>query len=187
MLTKLSLSASAEARAAADAPGSSLTSPHMLPPPSVATATAVEQAATSGPLVKLQQTATRISSARGASQAPHPTAVGLTTAAVTGPATAAASEPHEEAAPAVAASVKAEGDTPAAVTGTSDIQHTSGLGGEGGMLGGEGGGLASADHRQQQADAVVTAGGQAGSGAKQPGAAGKSVDSSLTSPGSFSA
>ena len=184
MLTRLSLSASAEARAAGDVPGSSPTSPHMLPPPSVATATAVEQAATSEPLVKLQQRATRISSATAASQAPQTTAVGLTTAAqytaVTGPATAAASELHQETAQAAAAPVSSEGDTPAAVTSTSDAQKTSGWGGEGGVL-------ASADQRQQQIDAVATAVGQAGSGAEQPGASEKSVESSLTSPGSFSA
>ena len=163
MLTRLSLSASAAARAAANAPGSPPTSSHMSPPPPAATATAVEQVATSGPLVKLQQTATRIGSGTAASLAPQPAAVGLTSAAqhisVTDPATAAASELcDEETAPAAAASVSSEGNTPAAV-----------------------------DQRPQQADAVATAVGQVNSGAEQPAAAAKSVDSSLTSPGSFSA
>ena len=96
------------------------------------------------------------------------------------PAAAAASEPHERTASAAAASVSSEGNIPAAVTGTSDVQHSSGLGGKGLVL-------ASADQRQQQADAGTTAVGQASSSAEQPEAAGKSVESSLTSPGSFSA
>ena len=180
MLTRMSLSASAETRAAANPPASTPTSHPTIPPSPVASVTAVEQAATSGPLVKLQRTATTISPATAAVQAPQPTAAGLTTAAqhtpVTDPATAAAPEPHEGTAPAAAALVSSQRNTPAAVTTTSDVQHSSGLGCEGGDL-------VSAD-KKQQADAGTTAVGQANRGAEQPG---KPVDSSLTSPGSFSA
>lgn len=197
MLTRLSLSASAEATAAANAPASTPTSPHLSPPPSAAAATAVEPAATSGALVKLQKTAVRIGSvAPAATQAPQSqaTAVGLTTAAqrtpVTEPATAAASAPHLDSASAAAASLSSEGTAPAAVAGGNEFQHNSGLEGRGAggdQSGAQWGVTASADPRQQQADAVATAVGQSDSGAKQTEAAGSSVDSSLTSPGSFSA
>lgn len=95
---------------------------------------------------------------------------------VTDPPTAKASEllPEE----AALAAVGTEGRSPADVAGRSD---SSGLAMQEGAMG-------SADERQQQADAAATSAGQAGTSSQPEAPAGaKSVDSSLTSPGSFSA
>lgn len=165
MLTKVSLSASSEARAATQATdtGSPQATAQGLSMPPPVPSTAVIPSPTSVPLVKLQRTAARSTPTAAASSAqPLLTAV----------------EPVGTA------------QLPDANSSQEDVSEATG---RKAALQGDSSGSVSA--RQQQADAVATAGASATAGTAQPAtahstpatAADKSTEPDLVSPGSFSA